>query len=119
MDNFTAAIVITCVGCFLQMGIFDSFKVPIVCAPIVGIILGDPIKGIELGAELQLIFMGATAIGAAVPPNATVGAIIATSVVIMSGQSDTAAALTLAIPVAVAGQSINILNRALCTFIQH
>lgn len=119
MDVMTAAILITLVGCLLQLNLCEGFNAPIICAPLVGIILGDPLRGVELGAELQLIFMGATAIGAAVPPNAVVGTMIATAVVIMSGQTDAAAALTLAIPVAVAGQSLNILNRALCTFIQH
>lgn len=118
MDNLSAAIVVTIIGCILQTGIFDNFKVPLVAAPIVGIALGDPVTGILMGAELQLIFMGATAVGASVPPNATVGSIIATALMIQSGQP-MEAALALAVPVAVAGQSMNILNRAVCTFIQH
>lgn len=72
---------------------------PIVVAPLVGLALGDITAGITLGATLELVFMGAFPIGASNPPDFVSGTIIATSYVIMSGQS-VSAAVVLAVPIA-------------------
>lgn len=72
---------------------------PIVVAPLVGLALGDITAGITLGATLELVFMGAFPVGASNPPDFVSGTIIATSYVIMSGQS-VSAAVVLAVPIA-------------------
>ena len=43
---------------------------PIVVAPIIGLVLGDVKTGIIMGASLESIFMGISAIGGAVPADA-------------------------------------------------
>ena len=56
--------------------------------------------------------------GAAVPPNQLIGTIIATTFAIVSGEGPEIA-LTLAIPVAVAAQAIDIFGRTINTFFIH
>lgn len=43
---------------------------PIVVAPLVGLLLGDFQTGIIMGASLEAIFMGISAVGGSVPPTA-------------------------------------------------
>ena len=47
---------------------------PIVVSPVIGALLGDLQTGVMVGATLELVFMGAIQIGAAVPPDVLVGA---------------------------------------------
>ena len=91
---------------------------PLVTGMLTGLILGDIQQGIIVGASLQLIFMGIGSVGAAVPPDQTIGSLIATALAILSGQG-AEIALTLAIPVAVAAQSLDILGRTFCTIFIH
>jgi len=72
---------------------------PIVVAPLVGLVLGDVVTGIKIGATLELVFMGAFPIGASNPPDFVSGAIISTAYIILTGQ-DVAAAVVLAVPIA-------------------
>lgn len=90
---------------------------PIVTSTLVGLVLGDPVKGVMIGAALELIYIGAIAIGASTPPDIVTGSVLATSFTIMSGQS-TEAALALSVPVAMFGLTMGILVRIInATFI--
>ncbi len=115
------AIIVTIVGAVLSIealcGQFQ-FSRPLVAGTIVGLALGDIQTGVILGAEMQLIFMGLSPVGAAVPPDYLIGTVVATSFAILTGQS-TEVALSMAIPIAIAGQSMNILGRTINTFIAH
>lgn len=91
---------------------------PLVTGMLTGLILGDMTQGIIIGATLQLIFMGISGVGAAVPPDQTIGTVIATSFAILTGEG-AEIALTLAIPVAVAAQSLDILGRTFNTVFIH
>lgn len=94
-------------GRILGISMFDR---PIVTATLSGFILGDPVKGVMIGAALELIYIGAIAIGAASPPDIVTGSILATSFAIISGQS-TEAALALSVPIAMFGLTIGIIIR--------
>ena len=59
-------------GRILGISMFDR---PIVTATLAGLILGDPVKGVMIGAALELIYIGAIAIGAASPPDIVTGMI--------------------------------------------
>ena len=72
---------------------------PIIVAPLVGLVLNDLQTGILLGATLELIFMGAFPVGASNPPDFVSGSIIATAFIIKSN-SEIAAAVALAVPIA-------------------
>lgn len=53
---------------------------PIVAAPLVGIILGDPLTGLKLGLLLELLWIGYLPVGSSVPPDETLVSITATAV---------------------------------------
>lgn len=58
---------------------------PIVVAPLAGLILGDFKTGIIMGASLESIFMGISAIGGSIPADATTSSIIAVAYTILTG----------------------------------
>lgn len=80
---------------------------PIVVSPLVGLALGDVESGVKIGATLELMFMGAIQVGAAVPPDVLVGAGLGTAFAILSGKG-AEVALTLALPIAVLAQTIKV-----------
>lgn len=74
---------------------------------------GDLQTGLAVGASLELLFMGSISIGAYVPPDETIGGVLACAFAIQLGQS-TEAAIALAMPIATLCLAIkNILNAAL------
>ena len=110
------AILVGLVGAFgcldYQLGTLYAFR-PIVLCPLVGLVLGDLQSGLAIGASLELLFMGSISIGAYVPPDETIGGVLACAFAIQLGQS-TEAAIALAMPIATLCLAIkNILNAAL------
>lgn len=91
---------------------------PLILSTLAGMVLGDTTTGIVLGASLELISMGFVSIGAAGPPNMQLGSIIATAFAIISG-STTETALTIAIPVAIAGEFMSIIMRMVIAQFSH
>lgn len=60
---------------------------PIVVAPIAGLVMGDFQTGIMMGAALESIFMGISAIGGSIPADPTTSSIIAVAYTILTGAS--------------------------------
>ena len=60
---------------------------PIVVAPLAGLVLGDFHTGIVMGAALESIFMGISAIGGSIPADATTASIIAVAYTILTGST--------------------------------
>ena len=58
---------------------------PIVLGPLVGIVLGDVQTGLIIGANLELLFMGAISIGAFIPPDVVTAGTLATAFAISTG----------------------------------
>ena len=58
---------------------------PIVVAPLVGLLLGDFQTGIIMGASLEAIFMGISAVGGSIPSDCLSGSIIAVAYTIVVG----------------------------------
>lgn len=77
---------------------------PIIIAPMVGFVLGDLKAGLIMGASLELVFMGAIQVGAAVPPDVLIGAALGTAFAILSGAGPEVA-ITLGLPIALFGMS--------------
>ena len=102
------AILVGLVGVFgcldYQLGTLYAFR-PIVLCPLVGLVLGDLQTGLAVGASLELLFMGSISIGAYVPPNETVGGVLACAFAIQLGQG-TETAIALAMPIAVLSLTI-------------
>lgn len=82
-----------------QFGTLYTFR-PIILGPLVGLVLGDVKTGIEIGASLELLFMGAISVGAYIPPDVNVGGVLATAFAISMGES-VETAVALAMPIAV------------------
>ena len=71
---------------------------PIVVAPLAGLVLGDFTTGVIMGAALESIFMGISAIGGSIPADATTASVIAVAYTILTG-SDVEAGLAIALPI--------------------
>ena len=97
-----------------QLGTLYAFR-PIVLCPLVGLVLGDLHTGLAIAASLGLLFMGSISIGAYVPPNETVGGVLACAFAISLGES-TEAAIALAMPIAVLTLSLKNIIHALDPF---
>lgn len=78
---------------------------PIVVASLAGLILGDFKTGIIMGASLESIFMGISAIGGSIPADATTSSIIAVAYTILTG-ADIEAGLAIALPIGTVMASI-------------
>ncbi len=76
----------------------QTFTRPIVVAPIAGLILGEFQTGIVMGAALESIFMGISAIGGVVPADACTSSILAVAFTILTGTS-AEEGLALAMPI--------------------
>ena len=64
---------------------WDAMARPIVVGPVVGLVLGDIHTGIVMGASLEAIFMGISAIGGAIPSDALSSTVISVAYAITSG----------------------------------
>jgi len=60
---------------------------PIIIAPVIGIILGNPYAGLIIGAILELFWIDRMPIGIYIPPNDSIAAAFAASLAILAGQS--------------------------------
>lgn len=91
---------------------------PIVLGPLVGLIMGDFTTGVIVGGELELIWAGASAIGASIPPDVIVGGILGTAFAIQVG-GNIETAFSLAIPIAMLAQSLSVLTDVINSFWIH
>lgn len=87
---------------------------PIVAAPLIGLILSDPYTGLIAGAFIELFWIDRGPIGAYIPPNDTIVAVLITSAAILSGEllghlplEMVAMAVLLFIPFGVLGQKMD------------
>ncbi|BDR56973.1 PTS mannose/fructose/sorbose/N-acetylgalactosamine transporter subunit IIC [Xylocopilactobacillus apis] len=79
---------------------------PLVMSTIVGLLLGNLQKGIVMGASLEVIFLGMSGIGGAMPSDYMTGSIFGTAFAILNHQG-TSVALSLAIPISLLAVFVN------------
>ena len=106
----TAALQI-CIAYYLIMVIdylsgWQCISRPIVVAPIAGLILGDFKTGIMMGAALESVFMGISAIGGSIPADATTSSIIAVAFTLLTG-AGMEEGLAIAMPIGTVMASLN------------
>lgn len=70
---------------------------PIVAAPFAGWVLGDPLAGLQVGALVELLWLGRLPVGAAIPPDDTQVAVGATALAAGIGEPAVHSALPAAI----------------------
>ena len=110
------------IGIIAGIGILDGrilgvmmLERPLVLGALVGLVLGDVQTGIIIGAQLELIWMGISGIGASTPPDIVTGGVLGTAFAIISGQG-AEVALALAVPIAVLAQSLGVLVRIINSY---
>ncbi|SEO78206.1 PTS mannose/fructose/sorbose/N-acetylgalactosamine transporter subunit IIC [Propionispora vibrioides] len=79
-----------------------SLQRPLVCGFIVGIILGDPLKGAMIGATINLVYLGFISAGGSMPADMALAGILGTAFAI-TGNLDATTALSLAVPIGLLG----------------
>lgn len=115
---FTKIIIISLLGgllCLDRIFVQAMISRPIVIAPVIGIILGNPYAGLIIGAMLELFWMDRSPIGIYIPPNDSIAAALAASLAILAGQSLgvvtkelTALSILLAIPFGILAEKIDV-----------
>ena len=100
--------------------VLDSFQThrPLIACTIVGLILGDIKTGIVLGGTLEMMALGWMNIGAAQSPDTALASVISTILVIVGKQS-ISTGISIAMPLAVAGQVLTVFARSITIFFQH
>ena len=87
---FLKIIIISFVGgllCLDRVWIQAMISRPIIVAPVVGLILGNPYAGLIIGAMIELFWIDRIPIGIYIPPNDSIAAAFAASLAILSGSS--------------------------------
>ncbi len=85
----------------IGVGFFTLCK-PLVSGFFVGLILGDPALGTQIGASVNLMYMGNMSTGGTLSSDATLACIMATTLGIVTGQS-IEASMAVAVPLGILG----------------
>lgn len=87
---FIKIILISLVGgllCLDRIFIQTMISRPIIIAPVIGLLLGNPYAGLIIGAILELFWIDRMPIGIYIPPNDSIAAAFAASLAILAGLS--------------------------------
>lgn len=109
------------VSCVIGMGsILDEWQThrPLIACTLIGLILGDIKTGIILGGTLEMLALGWMNIGAAVSPDAALASVISV-ILAVAGKQEIGTAISLAIPLAAAGQVLTVIVRTITVGFQH
>lgn len=90
---------------------------PIFAGPLIGLVMGDLQTGLQVGASVELMFMGVLPIGGSVPPNAQIAGIIGTIYAIQAGSP--ALGISLALPIGILAQFLIMLAWNINIFLVH
>ena len=103
---------------FGSMGTWATLDRPLVSGLVVGLILGDPVKGTIIGSTINIMYLGIISAGGSLPSDSGFAGILGTAFAII-GNLDTNAALALAVPLGLFGSVLNTLTMtAQCFFVK-
>jgi len=111
-------VLISLIGGFISIDRTAAFQImisrPVVTSPLIGMMLGDVMTGIQAGLIIELLWIGALPVGASVPPDETIVSILVPSLAIwqsriIGGESfqTLAFALVLTIPLAMLARRLD------------
>ena len=109
-------------------GVLDQYEFhqPLVACTLIGLVTGHLKEGVMLGGSLQLMALGWANIGAAVAPDAALASVASAIIMVLGlngGTTDTTAAIStaiaVAIPLSVAGLFLTMLCRTLAIPVVH
>ena len=103
LQGFLVALVAALVYMESRIGGQHMIDRPIIIGPLVGCIMGDPVTGLIIGGELELVWMGLVGIGTSTPPDVVIGSALATALAIRTGATYETT-LALAIPISLLAQ---------------
>lgn len=83
------------------IGYYTIYR-PLVGGFLTGLVLGDPVTGVMVGATINLMYIGFIAAGGALPGDMCLAGILGTALAITGGL-DTEAALAIAVPIGLIG----------------
>lgn len=87
---------------FGSMGQWATINRPLVGGLVVGLILGDPVKGVIIGSTINLIYLGVISAGGSLPSDSGLAGVMGTAFAIIGGL-DTNTALAIAVPMGLLG----------------
>lgn len=128
MNGLTILLIIIVALLAGMEGILDQFQFhqPIVACTLIGLVTGHLTEGIILGGSLQMIALGWANIGAAVAPDAALASVASGILMVLglqSGATDVTTAIntaiTVAIPLSVAGLFLTMICRTLAIPLVH
>lgn len=91
---------------------------PLVCGWIAGLILGDPLKGAEVGAAINLVYLGFISAGGSMPADMALAGTLGAAFAI-TGNLDADTALALAVPIGILGTLVWYVRMTLGSFFVH
>lgn len=97
---------------------FMVFMRPLVSGAVVGLILGDVAKGIQIGAAINAVYIGYMNVGGATTGDMTSAGIVGTAMGILANMS-VETALAFAIPIGILGNAMNPLMMAVKSLFVH
>jgi mannose/fructose/N-acetylgalactosamine-specific phosphotransferase system component IIC len=89
----------------LGIGGFFGLYRPLVAGFLVGVIFGDPVKGAEIGAAINILYLGFISAGGSIPADPSVAGWVGTALA-MAGGLDAQAAIALGVAVGLLGTII-------------
>lgn len=91
---------------------------PLIACTLVGLVLGDMTTGVILGGTLEMMALGWMNVGLAMAPDTAIASVIATILVITTGQG-VGEGIAIAVALAAAGQVLTIFIRTITVFFIH
>lgn len=127
MSGLTIVLIIIVALLAGMEGILDQFQFhqPVVACTLIGLVTGHLKEGIILGGSLQMIALGWANIGAAVAPDAALASIASGIIMVLALEAKATTtvaintAITLAIPLSVAGLFLTMICRTLAIPLVH
>lgn len=116
--NISEIILVSVTGGVIALDRTALFQImisrPIVAAPLIGVVLGDPLTGIKAGLVTELLWIGQLPLGASIPPDETMASILVSAMSIwgkhfVGGSSEVSVALAIILitPVAILTQRMD------------
>lgn len=90
----------------------------IIPAALTGWALGDLKMGLYVGGTIQLMFLGVFIVGASIPPNPYLAAILSTALIILTG-ANVGEAIALVVPLSIASQLLTLGFMSINVFLVH
>lgn len=94
---------------FGSMGQWATLNRPLVGGLAVGLILGDPVQGVIIGATINIIYLGIISAGGSLPSDSGMAGVMGTAFAIIGGL-DVNAALALAVPMGLFGSVLEVIT---------